>query len=89
MKTLTLINIAALVGVMASAIAVVVVRQEHRQRFVELTNLENERDALRIDYGRLQLEQATWADPSRIEQLARGPLGMKFPEAAELRVVNR
>ena len=77
MKTLTLINIAALVGVIASAIAVVVVRQEHRQRFVELTRLENERDALRIDYGRLQLEQATWADSARIEQIARERLGLR------------
>ncbi|HPF73374.1 MAG: cell division protein FtsL [Rhodanobacteraceae bacterium] len=89
MKTLTLINIAALVGVMASAIAVVVVRQEHRQRFVELTNLENERDALRIDYGRLQLEQATWADSARIEQIARERLGLRDPTPDDIVVLGR
>ena len=88
MKTLTLINIAALVGVMATAIAVVVVRQEHRQRFVELTNLENERDALRIDYGRLQLEQATWADSARIEQIARERLGLREPMPDDIVVLR-
>ena len=70
-----------------SGIAVVQSRHEHRQLFVRLSALEKQRDELNIEFSRMQLEQATWADPSRIEQLARGPLGMKFPEAAELRVV--
>jgi len=68
---------------------VVVVRQEHRQRFVELTNLENERDALRIDYGRLQLEQATWADSARIEQIAREHLGLRDPTPDDIVVLGR
>ncbi|MCB1552929.1 MAG: cell division protein FtsL [Xanthomonadales bacterium] len=80
---------ALLIAISATGIAVVESRHEHRQLFVRLSVLEQERDELNIEFSRLQLEQATWADPSRIEQLARGPLGMKFPEAAELRVVNR
>jgi len=88
MNSLTLFNVAALVGVIASAIAVVVVRQEHRQLFVELTNLENERDALRIDYGRLQLEQATWADSARIEGIARERLGLRAPTPDDIVVLR-
>lgn len=88
MKSLTLFNVAALVGVIASAIAVVVVRQEHRQKFVELTRLENERDALRIDYGRLQLEQATWADSARIERIARERLGLRDPTPDDIVVLR-
>lgn len=84
-----LIFLALLIAISATGIAVVDSRHEHRQLFVRLSELEQERDDLNIEFSRLQLEQATWADPSRIEQLARGPLGMKFPESAELRVVNR
>lgn len=80
--------LALLIAVVVSGVAVVSSRHEHRQLFVRLSALEKERDELNIEFGRLQLEQATWADPHRIEQIARGPLQMKFPEAAELRVVT-
>lgn len=72
----------------ASAIAVVYARHQHRQLFVELTRLEKARDALNIEFGRLQLEQATWAESNRIDQIARNKLGMKFPEADEIVVVR-
>ncbi|NLA67414.1 MAG: cell division protein FtsL [Gammaproteobacteria bacterium] len=71
-----------------AAIGVVHARHEHRQLFVELTRLVDERDELNIDFGRLQLEQATWAEANRIDQVARARLGMKFPEAGEIVVVR-
>jgi cell division protein FtsL len=74
--------------VVASGIGVVHARHEHRQQFVALTALERERDELNIEFGRLQLEQATWAETNRIESIARSALGMKYPEAAELRVIQ-
>lgn len=77
-----------LASAIVSAIAVVHARHRHRQLFVELTRLELERDELNIDFGRLQLEQATWAESNRIDQVARTRLGMKFPEAGETVVVR-
>jgi len=77
-----------LLGVVASGVAVVDARHQHRQLFVELSALERERDELNIEFGRLQLEQATWAETHRIEKIARTQLGMKYPEAAELRVLT-
>ena len=71
-----------------SALAVVHARHRHRQLFVELTALEKARDELNIDFGRLQLEQATWAESNRIDQVARTRLGMKFPAAGEIVVVQ-
>ncbi|WP_407354096.1 cell division protein FtsL [Luteimonas sp. R10] len=71
-----------------SAIGVVHARHQHRQLFVELTRLERARDELNIDFGRLQLEQATWAESNRIDQVARQRLGMKFPETADIVVVR-
>jgi cell division protein FtsL len=72
----------------ASAIAVVYARHEHRQLFVDFKRLVRERDELNIDFGRLQLEQATWAESNRIDQVARNRLGMVFPQADETVVVR-
>jgi cell division protein FtsL len=38
-------------------------------------------------WGRLLLEQSTWAAHHRVERLARKQLGMRLPEAHELEVV--
>lgn len=72
----------------ATALAIVHARHLHRTAFMELSRLEKARDALNIDFGRLQLEQATWAEANRIDQVARDRLGMKFPEAGEIVVVR-
>jgi cell division protein FtsL len=72
----------------ASAVAVVYARHQHRQLFVELTRLEKVRDELNIEFGRLQLEQATWAESNRIDQIARKRLGMQFPQADAIVVVR-
>jgi cell division protein FtsL len=71
-----------------SAIGVVFARHEHRQLFIALSGLEKARDELNIEFGRLQLEQATWAESNRIDQVARERLGMKFPEAGDIVVVR-
>lgn len=83
------VGLALLIAVVISAVAVVQTRHQHRQLFVQLSELEKERDELNIEFGRMQLEQATWADPARIEGLALNKLGMKYPNADELRVVSR
>ena len=78
-----------LAAVVASAIGVVYAIQQSRVLFVELTKLGNERDDLNFEFGRLQLEQATWAENNRIEQIARGRLGMVSPSTAETMVIKR
>ena len=78
-----------LLAIVGTAIAVVYERYQHRQLFVELTGLERERDELNIEFGRLQLEQATWAQANRIDQVARERLGMKFPESEDIVVVRQ
>lgn len=78
-----------LTGVVASAIGVVYARQQDRILFGELTRLTHEQDDLNTEFGRLELEQATWAEPNRIEQIARGQLGMVNPGAANTVVVKK
>jgi cell division protein FtsL len=77
-----------ILGGIASAIGVVYARHRHRLLFVELSRLEKVRDELNIEFGRLQLEQATVAESNRIDQIARMRLGMKFPEADDVVVVR-
>jgi len=76
-------------AVIASSIGVVYARHEGRRHFIELNRLTNERDNLNFEFGRLQLEQATWAENNRIEQIARGRLGMVSPSSAEMVVTRR
>lgn len=80
---------ALLVADLASAIGVVWTRHESRVLFVELTRLQNTRDELNVDFGRLELEQATWADPGRIEQMARSQLGMVNPPPEDVELIQR
>jgi cell division protein FtsL len=74
-------------AVMATALAVVVMRHESRRLFVELQALEAERDHLNVEWGRLQLEQATWAEASRVERLARTDLGLVAKEPEQVMVI--
>jgi cell division protein FtsL len=67
--------------VIASAIAVVYSKHQSRKLFVELQGLKTQRDELEIEWGRLQLEQSTWATHGRIERLARERLRMRLPPA--------
>ena len=77
------------VAIVASALLVVRDRHEHRQAFIALSKLERARDALNIEFGRLQLEQATWAESNRVDQVARTRLGMSFPRTEDTVVLRR
>jgi cell division protein FtsL len=70
--------ILALVLVMC---ALAVIQAQHRARtyFVELERLKKEARALDEQWGQLQLEQSTWANPARVDTLARTQLGLVAP----------
>lgn len=78
-----------LIAVIGSALGVIYARQQNRLLFGELTRLTHEQDDLNTEFGRLELEQATWAETNRIEQVARGQLGMVTPGPANTVVVKR
>ncbi|MFK2903052.1 cell division protein FtsL [Dyella ginsengisoli] len=75
--------------VLITALGVVWTRHESRVLFVQLTSLQNQRDDLNVEYGRLELEQATWAEPRRIDEEARAKLGMVTPAPADIQLVRR
>ena len=72
-------SLVLLLLVMGSAIAVIYSKHIGRAEFVVLQQLEQKRDQLNETWGRLLLEQSTWASPGRIEQQARLRLQMIVP----------
>ncbi|MEJ2297881.1 MAG: cell division protein FtsL [Woeseiaceae bacterium] len=60
-----------------SGLALVYTKHESRKLFVELEKLTHERDELNIEWGQLQIEQSTWAQHARIEQVATEDLSQQ------------
>jgi len=76
------------VAVVGSGVLLVRAEHEARQLFIELEELNREHDRLQIDWGRLQIEQSTWATHSRIESLARESLRLDAPKPGQIVVVT-
>jgi cell division protein FtsL len=62
--------------VLSSALGVVFAKHQSRKLFVQLNELQQQRDAMNVQWGQLQLELSTWATNGRIEQVARKRLRM-------------
>ncbi|MBB5359121.1 cell division protein FtsL [Rhodanobacter sp. ANJX3] len=84
----TFVMLVLLAAVLGSALGVVWTRHESRVLFVILTTLQNQRDELNIEYGKLELEQATYAEPRRIDDEARQKLGMVNPRPQDIRLLH-
>ncbi len=62
--------------VVVSAVAVVYSKHSGRELFIELQALANDRDAMDVEWGQLQLEQSTLTTQGQVERDARDKLGM-------------
>jgi cell division protein FtsL len=82
------LNITLALVLVACALAVVSARHEARKSFIALQSEEKRTRDLEIEWGRLQLEQSTWAMHGRIEQVAGKHLGMAHPAVERIRVVS-
>jgi cell division protein FtsL len=75
-------------AVLASAAAVVYSRHQARDMFVRLEKLNAERDALEMEWGRLQLEQSAWSSNAFVERVANARLQMNLPQPRDVRIVR-
>jgi cell division protein FtsL len=73
--------------VLVSAIGVTYSAHWNRLLLNELYAELSVRDKAQAEWGRLILEQSTWTAHNRIETLASERLGMRIPDAAEVRMV--
>lgn len=72
-----------IVAVLASAMAVVYIKNFNRHLFGELQSQVQTRDELQVEWGQLLLEQNTWAAASRVQTIAEKQLGMAIPAAKD------
>ena len=70
-----------LLAVIASAVAVVRTHHVRRSLFVQLDEADARRDRLQVEWGRLQIEQSTWAASDRIERVAAEKLNLQLSRA--------
>jgi cell division protein FtsL len=70
-----------LLAVILVGCALAMIQSQHRARalFVALEQLKKEARVLDEQWGQLQLEQSTWANPARVDTLARTRLGLVSP----------
>ncbi len=88
MSSRRMLAVALAVALFVSAVALVYVQHYRRMQFVELRKLQQERDAMQVEWGQLKLEQSTWATHERIERLALDKLDLRIPTAAEVVLVS-
>ena len=82
-------NALALALILSSTFAVIYSTHACRTLYAQLQVLESAQWYLQEDYGRLLLEQSTWASHYRVEKVARSELGMQAPDLTRLSVVTQ
>jgi cell division protein FtsL len=75
-------------AVLGSAVQVIYARHMARDTFVKLEKLNAERDALDMEWGRLQLEQSYWSSHAFVERVANAKLQMSLPQTKDVRIVR-
>ena len=70
--------------VLGSALIVVYAKFHSRYLFTEIRRVEQSIALAQVEWDKLQLERSTLASPGRIERLARGKLGLVFPEREQI-----
>ncbi len=81
------LNIILLSMVIVCALSVVTSQHNARKRYTELQKAQKLTQELEVEWGRLQLEQSTWAMHSRIEAEATRQLLMQIPPHNRVQIV--
>lgn len=88
-RALVWVNVVVAVLVLSCAFAVIHSTHACRELYTSLQTLEAQQWHLQEDYGRLLLEESTWASHYRVEKVARAELGMTEPNLANYKVVSK
>ena len=88
-RVFVLVLVVLLLSVVLSALGVIYSSYKSRQLFAEYQQLNREAVRLDEEWGRLLLEQSTWASPSRVERVAKSELKMVVPDADHIVVVEQ
>jgi cell division protein FtsL len=80
------LNIVLALVLIVCALAVIQAQHRSRTYFVGLERLKREARLLDEQWGQLQLEQSTWANPARVDALARSRVGLISPPQERIHV---
>lgn len=72
----------------ASALSVIYVKNWHRNLFIQIEQLQSQKEKLHTEWTQLLLEESTWAAGARIEGVATKQLDMKVPTALEMQILT-
>jgi len=82
------VSVALLLLVVMSSVFVVQVKYQSRILFSQQQVLVKDKDAVDVEWGRLQLELATWGSQGRVSKIAEDVLDMHVPSISEIRVLR-
>lgn len=85
---MTRINLFLLAVAILSAMSVINARHLSRKLYSELHKEQKFAADLEIEYGRLQLEQSTWAAQALIEEAATTRLHMQIPHPRDIQIIQ-
>ena len=74
--------------VLVLALSLVYTRVTTRSLYLQLQGLQQQRDDFNVEWGRLLLQEARYAEPRYIEKAARQKLGMVFPGRDKIAVIQ-
>lgn len=74
--------------VLVLALSLVYTRVTTRSLYLQLQTLQQQRDDFNVEWGRLLLQEARYAEPRYIEKVARQKLGMVFPVREKISVIQ-
>jgi cell division protein FtsL len=77
-----------LFAVVCCALSVVTSQHKARKLFIELQQEKEQAQQMDVEWGQLQLEQSTWATPSRVEGVAIQKLQMQVPRNGQIRFIR-
>ena len=83
---MTRLNLTLFFVLIAVALGVVTSQHKARNLYIELERASQSAKQTEQEYGQLQLEQSTWANPARVDTLARTQLGLIPPAQERIRV---
>jgi len=81
-------NVLLLALVVLGALSVVSSQHKARKLFIAIQQEKEHSRQMEVEWGQLQLEQSTWAAPSRVETIAAQQLQMQLPKKEQVRFIR-
>lgn len=76
-----------IIAIFISAFLLVLVKNAYHQAFMKLQSLKEQHDTLHTEWMQLMIEEGTWGNYDRVNQIATGPLQMTVPSPFNTKIL--